>query len=290
MNIARRFAARSLAPASLVIASLGLAAPLAAGPLSPNAGVFAGEGTLDDGDGNQGTWQASGTLARGEISGTLAVTLAGKAMTVTMRPGSAFMENGRCILKGEEGRNRFELSGTCDTDSFGPGYISGYFDGGPSVSGRFSGALRWGPAAREAARAPANAAGPVQAAAPASAAAPAPAPVAGTLPTARLLCGYRERIGGVVAGEIATYENRVSLMGYLQLSAGGTYSTRQGSGRFTREGSAIRLVSGPWAGTLGQLEPDNSGEPAVYFERDDNRRADGTPLIDPYRTFCVRQR
>lgn len=261
MNIAR-----SSAVALLALAPLVLAAPLAAAPLSPNAGAFAGEGALDDGDGNQGTWQAAGTLSGGEIAGTLAVALAGKAMTVTMRPGPAFIENGRCILKGEEGRNRFELSGPCDSAGFGPGRIDGYFEGGPSVTGTFTGTLRWG------------------------AQAAAAAPAAGALPTARLLCGYRERIGGNVAGEIATYENRPSLMGFLQLSADGTYRTQQGTGRFTREGAAIRLVSGPWAGALGRLEPDNSGEPAVYFERDDNRRADGTPIVDPWRTFCVSQR
>lgn len=259
MNIARRFAARPLA-----LVSLALAAPLAAAPLSPDAGDFAGEGTLDDGEA-QGTWQAGGTLADGEISGTLTVEFGGKAMAVTMRPGPAFMENGRCILKGEEGRNRFELSGECDSERFGPGYMSGYFDGGPSVSGRFAGTLRWGAAATQ-------------------------APAAGTLPTARLLCGYRERIGGIAAGDIATYENRPSLMGFLELSPGGTYRTQQGGGRFTREGNAVRLADGPWAGALGRLEPDNAGEPAVYFEREDNRRADGTPIVDPYRTFCVKQR
>ncbi len=83
MNIARRFAARPLA-----LVSLALAAPLAAAPLSPDAGDFAGEGTLDDGEA-QGTWQAGGTLADGEISGTLTVEFGGKAMTVTMRPGPA---------------------------------------------------------------------------------------------------------------------------------------------------------------------------------------------------------
>lgn len=257
--------ARPFAVALLALAPFVLAAPLAAAPLSPNAGAFAGEGALDDGEGNQGTWQANGKLSGGEIAGTLAIELAGKTMTVTMKPGPAYMENGRCYLKGEEGRNRFELSGPCDSAGFGPGRISGYFDGGPSVTGTFTGTLRWGAKA-------------------------AVAPAAGALPTARLLCGYRERIGGVVAGEIATYENRPSLMGFLQLSADGTYRTQQGTGRFTREGAAIRLASGPWAGALGRLEPDNSGEPAVYFERDDNRRADGTPIVDPWRTFCVRQR
>lgn len=79
-------------------------------------------------------------------------------------------------------------------------------------------------------------------------------------------------------------------MGFLQLSASAAYRTQQGTGRFTREGAAIRPSPGPWAGAFGRLEPDNRGEPAVYFEREDNRRADGTPIVDPYRTFCVSQR
>ena len=65
MTSVRRFGAGALA-----FASLALAAPLAAGPLTANAGAFAGEGTLDGGE-SKGTWQASGTLARGEIEGTL---------------------------------------------------------------------------------------------------------------------------------------------------------------------------------------------------------------------------
>lgn len=256
---------------SLAAGLLMLSAPLAAAPLSPNAGTFSGEGVLDDGDGNKGSWRASGTLSGGNIAGTLSVDLAGKTMTVPMKPGPAYMQNGRCILKGEEGRNRFELSGDCDSDSFGPGYINGYFAGGPSVSGKFAGTLRWGSTAAT------------------SNGAAAATPAAGTIPTARLLCGYRERVGGVVAGDLPTYENRQSLMGFLQLSSDGTYRTAQGSGRFSREGDAIRLASGPWQGALGRLKPDNGGDPAVYFEREDNRRPDGSPIIDPWRTFCVQQ-
>src|SRR5690606_24737052 len=144
--------------------------------------------------------------------------------------------------------------------------IDGYFEGGASVTGTFTGTLRWGPLAAGA------------------------SPPAGALPTPRLLWGCRERNGGNGAGGRAHYVPRPSLSSCLQLSAVGTSRTQQGAGRFSREGAAIRLASGPWAGALGRLEPDDSGEPAVYFEREDNRRADGTPIVDPYRTFCVSQR
>src|SRR5690606_7382008 len=145
----------------LALVSLALATPLAAAPLSPDAGAFAGEGTLAD----------------GEISGTLAVEFGGKAMAVTMRPGPALLGNGRCSLRREEGRTRLDLSGECHSERFGPRSMSAYVDGGRCVSGRYAGTLRGGAAA-------------------------GPAPAAGTLPAARLLCSYRERIGGIAPGDI----------------------------------------------------------------------------------------
>ena len=76
----------------------------------------------------------------------------------------------------------------------------------------------------------------------------------------------------------------------LLLSADGTYRTQNGAGRFVRQGDAIRLSSGAYAGAVGRLRPDNSGVPAVYFDLDENRRANGSPIVDPWSTFCVRQR
>jgi hypothetical protein len=157
-----------------------------------------------------------------------------------------------------------ELRGKCDSAGFGPGTVKGYFDGDRDFVGEFSGALHWGK--------------------------PVAAPAAGRLPTAKLACGYMERVGGVVAGDLGTREWRPSALGTLTLSPGGGYVARNGAGRYVREGAAVRLVSGPWAGALGRLEPDDSGEPAVYFELDDNRRPDGTYRVDPWRTFCARQR
>jgi hypothetical protein len=157
-----------------------------------------------------------------------------------------------------------ELRGKCDRSHFGPGTSSGYFDQDRSFNGEFSGQLRWG--------------------------APAPVAVSGVLPTAKLSCGYRERTGGTVAGQLPYYENRNSLMGFLVLSPDGSYRTQNGSGRFERHGDSIRMTSGSYAGATGRLRPDNSGEPAAYFDLAENRRANGTPIVDPWSTFCVRQR
>jgi hypothetical protein len=240
----------------------GTAAP--AQQLSPNAGAFSGEGQLNDHDGNNGTWQASGTLRAGRFSGTLSIILGGKALTVRLQPGPAYLENGSCILKGENGRNRVELRGKCDRAAFGPGTISGYFDQDRAFDGEFSGRLAWGGAASVSKES--------------------------MLPSARLSCGYRERVGGVVAGQLASYESRPSLMGFLSLTPAGLYRTQNGTGGFHRNGDAIRFTTGRYAGALGRLRADNSGESAVYFSLDENRRANGTPIVDPWSTFCVHTR
>lgn len=238
--------------------------PAAAQQLSPNAGAFSGEGQLNDHDGNSGTWRAKGALQEGKFSGSLSIVLGGKPMTVVLQPGPAYLESGFCVLKGENGRNRMELRGKCDRQRFGPGTISGYFDQDRSFNGEFSGQLRWGAAF--------------------------PVTASGVLPTVKLSCGYRERTGGNVAGELPYYENRNSLMGFLILSPEGSYRTQNGTGRFERRGDSVRLASGAYAGAVGRLRADNSGDPAVYFDLSENRRANGSPIVDPWNTFCVRQR
>lgn len=250
---------------ALAAAMLLTAAPAIAGPISPNAGAFSGEGVLNDHDGNKGAWQTAGSLEAGDFSGTISLVLGGKALTVTMRPGPAYMENGFCVLKGENGRNRFELRGKCDSAGFGPGTIAGYFDGDRSFNGEFSGALHWGKATVAAAK-------------------------GAVLPTAKLTCAYMERVGGVIAGDLGAREIRPSALGALTLSPGGSYAARNGSGKFVREGDTIRLTSGPWKGAVGQLKSDRAGEPAVYFELDDNRRADGSYIVDTWRTSCTHAR
>jgi hypothetical protein len=111
-------------------------------------------------------------------------------------------------------------------------------------------------------------------------------PASGVLPTAKLTCAWQERIGGNVAGDPARYELRFSNMVTLTL-AGGTYRTNAASGSFTRQGDTIRLTSGAFAGAVGRLRPDRSGQPAVYFEIDENRRANGVHIVDPRTTACT---
>ena len=246
------------------VVSLLAVSPAAAQQLSPNAGAFSGEGQLNDHDGNSGTWQAKGALREGKFSGSLSIVLGGKPMTVVLQPGPAYLENGFCVLKGEDGRNRMELRGKCDRQRFGPGTASGYFDQDRSFNGEFSGQLRWGAASAGWAW--------------------------GELPTAKLSCGYGERTAGNVAGELPYYENRNSLMGFLILLPDGSYRTQNGTGRFERRGDSVRLASGAYAGAVGRLRADNSGDPAVYFDLSENRRANGSPIGGPWSTFCVRQR
>lgn len=247
---------------SVILAS---AAAFAAQPskaqLNPNAGPVSGEGTLNDNDGNRGTWNLTGNLAKGEFTGTINMTLGERAMTVEMK--NAFHENGNCILKGENGRNRFELSGKCNPTAFGPGRINGYFDRHGTFDGFFAGTLRWGKAAAKPA-------------------------AKGVVPTAKLMCAVRERVGGNVAGDLPRYETRPSSMVSLTLS-GGTYRTRNATGAYTVAGDRIRFTSGVYAGAVGELRPDNSGAPAVYFNLEENRRANGTPIVDPWTTACAVQ-
>ncbi|WP_066800365.1 hypothetical protein [Sphingomonas soli] len=244
----------------LAAATFVLASPAAA-QLNPNAGPVTGEGVLNDHDGNSGTWKLSATLSGGAFTGTLDMVLGGKPMSVTLK--NAFHENGNCIVKGENGRNRFELSGKCSPTRFGPGTISGYFDRDRSFNGEFSGTLRWGKAAAKPA-------------------------ATGIVPTAKLMCAYRERVGGNVAGDLPTYQSRPSSMVSLTL-AGGTYRTRNASGAYTVSGNRIRLTSGFYAGAVGELRADNSGAPAVYFNLEENRRANGVPIVDPWSTACATQ-
>lgn len=244
-----------------MIGILAMIAVPAAAQINPNAGAVTGVGTLSDNDGNSGTWQLRATLAGGAFTGELTMTLGGKALTVTMR--NAYVENGFCVLRGENGRSRVELRGKCDPTTFGPGTIAGYFDGDRSFNGRFAGTLRWG----------------------AAAATPA---ATGVVPTAKLMCAYRERIGGVVAGDAARYEMRPSSMVSLQL-AGGTYRTRNTSGRYVVSGNRVRLTSGGYAGAQGELRSDASGAPAIYFTVEDNRGAGGVPIVDAWPTACAQQ-
>lgn len=231
-------------------------------PVTPNLGAVHGEGVLKDNDGNAGTWSIDAVLSGGDFTGTGTATLRGATVQGPLAKGGSFLENGKCHFRIESGRQRVEIGGPCTTQSIS-GHAGG-FVAGDTVVGTAQGTLRFGKAGGK-----------------------AQAPAVGTLPTAKLTCAWMERVGGNVAGDLPNYQLRTSNMVTLTLSAGGTYRTNAASGSFVREGDRIRLTSGAFAGAVGRLQPDRSGQPAVYFERDENRRANGVHIVDPARTSCT---
>jgi hypothetical protein len=242
------------------------AAPCAAmaqgAQVTPNLGAVQGEGTLQDNDGNSGTWSIDAVLSGGDFTGTGAATIRGVTVRGPLANGGSFYENGRCHFRIEEGRYRVEIGGPCTTTSI-DGHASG-FVAGNTIVGSAKGVLKFGKAGAGSA-----------------------APKAVALPTAKLTCAWMERVGGVVAGDLPNYQLRMSNMVTLTLSPNGTYRTNSASGSFVREGDRLRLTSGAFAGAGGRLQPDRSGQPAVYFEREENRRANGVHIVDPGRTACT---
>lgn len=249
-------------------ASLPCAALAQGAAVTPDLGAVQGQGVLADNDGNAGTWSIEAVLAGGDFTGAGTATLRGVTVQGPLAKGGSYLENGNCYFRIESGRQRVEIGGPCTTQSI-KGRAGG-FVAGDSVVGTAEGVLRFGKA------------GPG-----AGAGAAARAPAAGALPAARLTCAWMERVGGNVAGDLPDYQLRTSNMVTLTLSPGGTYRTNAASGRFVREGDRIRLTSGAFAGAVGRLQPDRSGQPAVYFERDENRRPNGVHIVDPSRTSCT---
>jgi hypothetical protein len=250
--------------ALLGAASVPCAALAQGAPVTPNLGAVHGEGVLSDNDGASGTWTIDAVLSGGDFTGTGSATLGGVSVQGPLSKGGSYLENGKCYFKIENGRQRIEIGGPCTTQSIS-GRASG-FVAGDSLVGTASGVLRFGKAATRTGAA---------------------APSAGTLPTAKLTCAWMERVGGNVAGDLPDYQLRNSNMVTLTLTPSGTYRTNSASGKFVREGDRIRLTSGAFAGAVGRLQPDRSGQPAVYFERDENRRANGVHIVDPARTACT---
>lgn len=234
--------------------------------VTPNQGAVKGEGVLTDSDGAAGSWTIDAVLSGGDFTGSGTVTLRGVTIRGPLSKGGSYLENGKCYFKVEDGRQRMEIGGPCTTASIS-GRASGFL-AGDSVVGTAQGVLSFGkPGARSVG--------------------PSAARAAGTLPTAKLTCAWMERVGGNVAGDLPNYQLRHSNMVTLTLTEGGTYRTNAASGRFVREGDRIRLTSGAFAGAVGRLQPDRSGRPAVYFEREENRRPDGVHIVDPGRTSCT---
>lgn len=235
---------------------------IAAGAVLPNAGPMEGQGTLTDSDGRTGTWSVRATLKDGNFTGEGTISLGGASFSGPLLRGRSYIENGKCYFGFERERARAALGGPCTTDSIS-GRLDGFIPGQGTLVGEMKGTLRFGKP--EAATAS-----------------------AGMLPAGKLTCAWWETRVSFRAGELNSRELRFSNMATLTLSPGGTYRTANTSGNFVREGGRIRLTSGAFSGAVGQLRPDRSGQPAVYFELDENKRANGVHIVDPATTACTK--
>jgi hypothetical protein len=252
---------------SVLVVALAMAAFGAqAQSLGPNAGPISAQGVLNDNDGHIGTWSVEAVLKDGAFTGSGSTTLAGVTVAGPLKAGRSYFENGRCYFEIEQGRNHVNLGGPCTLSTI-EGRMNGFFNG-DTRTGEMKGALRFG----------------------APAPGPRPPAAGGGLPVGKLTCAYQERLGGVVGGDLQRYELRVSNMVSLTLTPDGAYRTNASSGRFTRDGDVIRLTGGAFAGAVGRLRADRSGQPAVYFERDENRRPNGVPIVDIATTACTKAR
>jgi hypothetical protein len=263
-----RAVAASTLPVFMACSVPSAAAPDA--PVTANMGPVRGEGQLVDNSGAlMGNWTIDATLSEGIFSGTATITVKGATYTGPLTKAS-YLENGHCYFKFESGRSTADIGGDCTTTRVG-GIARGFTPLGEVYgwTGKMSGRLAF--AQMDIA----------QRAAPAAAA-------SGTIPTATLKCTRIEWIGGVVAGDTPRYEWHPSAMVTLTLTPGGTYRTgNRTSGNFVRDGKLIRFTSGFYQGAVGTLQDDSSGKPAIYFNREDNYRPDGTFRIDSGRTSCV---
>lgn len=236
----------------------------AGGVVSANAGPLEGRGTLKDGDGRSGVWSVRAELKGGAFTGEASITLGDFSVTAPLKSGGSYVENGKCFFAFDKDRARGTLGGPCTTESIS-GKFDGFLPGMGTVVGEMTGTLRFGKAS--------------------AAAAPK-----GELPAGKLTCAWWETRVTYRAGELNSRELRPSNMGTLTLLPGGTYRTNKSSGKFVREGNRIRLTSGAFSGAVGQLRPDNSGQPGVYFERDENKQANGIHIVDPAATACTKAR
>lgn len=247
-------------PRGLAAAALALAGAASAAPLTPSSGGIAVSGTLDGG----GRYEVQGILKDGNFSGTMKMTLGGQTIAAPLNEKRSYLENGKCYFRFEQGRARGEVAGKCDSTAI-EGTFEAFVPGQGLSNGKSKAKVTL-------------VGGAVVGAAP------------GQLPTAKLTCAYQDRKISVKWGEPTQYSLAFSNMGTLTLS-GSSYRAGSSGGSFERVGKdKIRLKSGPWAGAVGTLEPDRSGRPAVVFHIEENRRADGVHLVDPYTTRCTQAR
>lgn len=251
---------------SLLVLGL-LAAPSLAADLTPNSGPMTFRGTLQSSDGDAGEFLVEATLADGNFTGRGAVAIAGKYLEAELIEAKSFLENGRCVLYIEQGRTRFELYGRCDGEQFGyqgSGSFDAYFDGQGSLRGDMAGSMA------------------LSGEAPASATTEAIA-----IPAGKLTCAWQEMHFSADPDVPNEYLIAYSMMVTLTLSPDGSYQTAATSGTYVVAADKIMLTSGAFAGAIGTLELDRSGEPAVVFYKAENRDADGLPRIDPETTHCT---
>lgn len=257
-------AERQLYPAALA-ASMLLALPAStvqAAPLTPASGALTVTGNME----GIGSFEIQATLQGGNFNGNAKFDIDGQTLRAALLPNRNYLENGKCYFRIDSGRARAELGGPCDSNSF-RGRFESFIPGQGTRGGDFKGQV-------------------VLAAKPA-----AGAKAGSTLPSGKLTCAYNEAIRSFKLGETTQYQLRFSNMVSLTLAADGTYRAgTKSSGSFVREGSLIRLTSGTWSGAVGTLEPDRSGQPAVVFYIDQNRRPDGVHIVDPFTTRCTSPR
>jgi hypothetical protein len=230
----------------------------------PNAGPMTGQGTLQDSAGRSGQWSVRAVLKDGNFTGEGTLLLEGVTFTGPLIRGRSYVENGKCYFAFEKDRARASLGGPCTMDSL-DGKFDGFLPGQGLLVGQAKGSLSFGQGA--------------------TAATPN-----GVLPTSKLTCAWWETQVTYKVGELNNRQLRNSNMASLTLSPNGTYRTANTTGSFAREGSRIRLTSGAFNGAVGQLRPDRSGAPAVYFERSENQRSNGVHIVDPATTACTKAR
>lgn len=247
------------------MAAVGFSTAAQAAPLTPNSGALQATGSVTDGGGQQGQFSVQATLKGGAFTGSGRLTIGGKSVEGALIPGRSYLENGQCQFYFENGRARAQVGGRCDSTTL-TGKYEAFIPGEGLQLGAMSGRIVLGTPA-------------------------APARAGGQLPTGKLTCAYNDRRLAAGFGETTQYSVAFSNMVSLTLSPAGTYTAGSGGGgRFVRSGDKIRLTTGTWAGAVGLLEPDRSGEPAVVFKIDENRRANGVHIVDPQTTRCTRAR
>lgn len=249
----------------MALATAGFCGLAEAAPLTPNSGSLTATGVITDGDGDRGEFSVKATLKQGNFVGSGRLTLGGQVVEGPLIVGRSYLENGQCHFYFESGRARAEVGGRCDSTTL-TGKFETFIPGEGLQLGSMTGRIQLGSPS-------------------------AAAPRAGALPSGKLTCAYNNRRFAAGLGETTQYSLAFSNIVSLTLNAAGTYGVGSGGGgRFVRSGDRLRFTSGALAGAIGSLQPDRSGAPAVVFEIDQNRRADGVHIVDPYTTRCTTAR